>query len=223
MSFYVSGSYSEDLARFRTAFVAVILLILASCTSTGIQEGEMAGQQSTSAAAEQQAMTAEALEAQRLADLRKREKAKAAEEAKLQARRDRVRARREEAAKAKAEEERVIAAQAAKVQEEQRIRQAQEQELAVAEAERQAKLARISELEAQIRGSESSSGDDEARVTVLNEAVSVAEELLDALADEQLKYENTDDSGNTVEPLAKDVLEQLESRKNELVGRVGSQ
>ena len=40
--------------------------------------------------------------------------------------------------------------------------------------------------------------------------LTVAEELLDALAYEQSKYEDTDASGNTVEPLAKETLAELE-------------
>lgn len=224
MSFDVSRTYSSGLARVRPVIAIAMLLLVASCTSTGVPEGETATSRSATVNVQPAApMTAEAIEAQRLADLRKREEAKAAEEAKLQARRDRVKARREEAARIKAEEEQAIAAQMEREQQELQARRAEEQKLAAALAEREAKLARISQLEAQITESENTSNDDEARVTVLNEAVTVAEELLDALADEQVKYEATDESGNTVEPLAKDALEQLEARKNELVGRVNSQ
>ena len=45
----------------------------------------------------------------------------------------------------------------------------------------------------------------------------VAEELLDVLTTEQAKYERTDDYGNTLEPLAKELIAELEARKDSLV------
>ena len=41
--------------------------------------------------------------------------------------------------------------------------------------------------------------------------------------DEQDKYENTDAAGNTLEPLAKDLIAELESRKDELLRQSNSQ
>ena len=57
---------------------------------------------------------------------------------------------------------------------------------------------------------------------MLARAVETAEELLTTLAEEQAKYPNTDEMGNTVEPLAKELIAELESRKNELVRQANS-
>ena len=51
----------------------------------------------------------------------------------------------------------------------------------------------------------------------------MAEELLQMLIAEQSKYENTDANGNTVNPLSKDLIAELEARKNELVRQSQSQ
>ncbi|MBL6817536.1 MAG: hypothetical protein ISQ58_10455, partial [Pseudomonadales bacterium] len=50
-----------------------------------------------------------------------------------------------------------------------------------------------------------------------------AEDSLEALADEVAKYESTDETGNTLDPLAKDLIAELEARKNELVERARAQ
>ena len=65
--------------------------------------------------------------------------------------------------------------------------------------------------------------DEETRTDNLAEAVEVAEELLAVLTEEQDKYENTDAAGNTLEPLAKDLIAELESRKDELLRQSNSQ
>jgi hypothetical protein len=57
----------------------------------------------------------------------------------------------------------------------------------------------------------------------LQEAKLVAEELLEILSAEQAKYENIDATGYTVEPLAKDLIAELEARKESLVRQVQSQ
>jgi hypothetical protein len=77
-------------------------------------------------------------------------------------------------------------------------------------------------LEQQIASIETEVGEEESRVTTLTRAIETAEELLTTLAAEQVKYENTDDQGNTVEPLAKELIAELESRKNELVRQANS-
>ena len=64
---------------------------------------------------------------------------------------------------------------------------------------------------------------DEVASAILQEAILVAEELLQILIAEQSKYENTDSNGNTVNPLSKDLIAELEARKNELVRQSQSQ
>ena len=60
---------------------------------------------------------------------------------------------------------------------------------------------------------------DEDRAVIMAEALTVAEELLNVLSNEQDKYENTDEQGNTVEPLEKELIAELEERKDDLVSR----
>ena len=55
------------------------------------------------------------------------------------------------------------------------------------------------------------------------EAIAVAEQLLDVLTEEQVKYEDTDADGNTVQPLSKELIAELENIKNDLVRQVNSQ
>jgi hypothetical protein len=49
------------------------------------------------------------------------------------------------------------------------------------------------------------------------EAIQVAEELVEVLAEEQAKYENVDAAGNLLEPLAQDLIADLEARRTSLV------
>lgn len=205
-----------SLARIRAIIAMSMLVVLASCASNGAREAEIALQEAEVIAAQEEAV--------RLAEQTERQRvAQKAEEALLKARRDRVIARREEAEKIKAQEAQLLAEQAEKVEQERQARQVKEQEVVAAAARRQDKMDRITELESLISRSENDSGIDEASLMALNEAINVAEDLLDALATEQTKYENTDDSGNTVEPLAKGLIAELESRKNDLVSRSRSQ
>ena len=95
--------------------------------------------------------------------------------------------------------------------------------IAAAESERQEKLNRIAMLEQQIATIQEQTSTDEERTVVLQQAILAAEELLDALAVEAAKYESTDESGNTLEPLAKDMLAELEARTNDLVQRARAQ
>lgn len=213
-----------SLARIRAIIALSMLLVLASCASSGAREAEIALQEAEAVAAlEEVARLAEETESARAFQMNRQKREQEAEEAMLQARRDRVKARRDEAAKIKMQEAQLLAEQAEEVEQQQKIRQAREQEIVAIAALRQAKMDRITELESLISRTGDDSGSDEASVMALNEAIEVAEDLLDALATEQTKYENTDASGNTVEPLAKSLITELESRKNDLVSRSRSQ
>lgn len=214
--FILAGQMSG--AKVRATVAVLILLMLASCASSGAREAEIAAQEAAEVAAQQEAArVAEEQERQRVAEMRRQREAREAEQARLQAQRQREREEREREEQMLAEQAR-LAAERAERQE--RARQA---EIAAAAAERQAKLDKISELEAQIASTQSRSSNDESSAIALGEAVVVAENLLDMLADEQAKYENTDEAGNTVEPLAKEQIAELEALKNELVGRARSQ
>jgi hypothetical protein len=206
-----------SLARIRAVAAVLMLMVLASCASNGAREAEIALQEAEMVAASEASAKAMA-QARRESVAQMNRQKEEAEQARLQARRDKEQARRVEAEKIKAQEVQMLAAKA-----EQQARQAREQEIAAAAARRQAKIERITELESLISRTENNSGADEASVVALNEAINVAEDLLDALATEQTKYENTDATGNTVEPLAKSLIAELESRKNDLVSRSLSQ
>jgi chromosome segregation ATPase len=206
-------SATNSAAKIRAVVATVLLLVLASCVSQATKDAEMAVVEAERVALEQAA-------AQVVADQAR------AREAELQAQRDRMaaeRARVEEArqrqlaqAKARADAER---------EEQEAIAQAERDRRAViaaAEAQRQDRLDRITALEQQIASIETEVGEEESRVTTLTRAIETTEELLTTLADEQAKYENTDGQGNTVEPLAKELIAELESRKNELVRQANS-
>jgi colicin import membrane protein len=210
-----------SLARIRAIIAVSMLLVLASCASSGLREGEIAAQEAEVMTAEAEtARLAEEATREQAARMRRQADEQEAEEAMLQARRDRVKVRRAQRERIKMQEAELRTEQAAK---DQQSRQARQQELAALAARRQAKMDRIAELELLILQTGNQSGADEASVMALNEAINVAEDLLDALAMEQTKYEDTDAFGNTVEPLAKSLIAELESRKNELVSRSRSQ
>ena len=67
---------------------------------------------------------------------------------------------------------------------------------------------------------EATTGQDDPRTAVLQEAILVAEEVLEGLTAEQAKYETTDEQGNTIEPLAKDQIAELQARKDDLLRQV---
>ena len=198
-------------SKSRAILVTVAMLTLASCASQGAREAELAAVEAERIAMEQEAaQVAVEQERARAAQLQ-REQAEA-ERARVQAQRDRQLAE----ARARAEAERQVAEA-----EEQRERERLAAIVAV-EAQRQEKLDRIAALEQQIASIQTDVVDEESRTASLAQAVEVAEELLVVLEDEQNKYENTDEAGNTLEPLAKDLIAELESRKDELLRQSNS-
>ena len=187
-------------AKIRAVAATLMLLVLASCASQASREAEIAGVEAERLAIEKEAVQLAADQA-RAAELQLQRDRGAAERARVEE--ARVRQIAEARARADAERERRAV-------------------IAAAEAERQDRLDRITALEQQIASIETEVGEEESRVTTLTRAIETAEELLTTLAAEQVKYENTDDQGNTVEPLAKELIAELESRKNELVRQANS-
>jgi len=188
--------------------LAVALSALQSCASQAAMEAEQA--------AADQARIAAAQETARIAAEESRER-EAAEQRERQARiaeQQRIEAeRRQQAEIAQREAD-------ARAREQARIREQQQQEaesLAQAAQERERKLARIAELENQIADLQSSVVDSDDANALYREAILVAEELVDVLTNEQTKYDNVDDQGNLLEPLAKDLIGELEDRKDSLV------
>jgi hypothetical protein len=114
-----------------------------------------------------------------------------------------------------------VARAAAELEAEQRAREAaelqrQQQQTEVARLQQQ-QQARIAELERQLAATEETASRREQANARLIQAITAAEELLQMLASEQLKYNNVDAGGNTVEPLQKALISELEARKNALV------
>lgn len=201
-------------ATIRTLPGLLLLMVLASCASEGARNAELAAQEAARVAKEQESTSqAQAQERVRAADLQRQRRALAAEQARLQA-----------------QLEQQAAEEQARVEQEQRQREATErrerERLAVAaEAaqERQERLDRINALEQQIAAIRSDISDDEANIDLLQQAIVVAEELLSALDTEQAKYDDTDAEGNPAQPLAKELIAEIEARKDALISQIGAQ
>ena len=199
----------------RSCLALVLALSLGSCASRAAIEVDLAGQETERVAAEQEVVRiAQEQERARALELDRQREAQVIERARLQAERDRqvIEARNEEEQRRQEEAERREQARLAEIE-------AAEAE----EIERRVKLARISSLEQQITMIQAEASRDEVASAILQEAILVAEELLQILIEEQSKYENTDSNGNTVNPLSKDLIAELEARKNELVRQSQSQ
>lgn len=177
------------------------LLGLAACAGQrGEQEALLAQQE----AAAQAAALAE------LADMARLE-AERNEQA-VRAELERVRLENEAMAVARAAAEREAEQRAREAAELQR--QQQQTEVARLKQEQQG---RIAELERQLAATEETASRREQANARLIQAITAAEELLQMLASEQLKYNDVDADGNTVEPLQKALISELEARKNALV------
>jgi len=79
------------------------------------------------------------------------------------------------------------------------------------------------QLEQQIAAIQTEADKNDAVSAILQETILVAEELLQVLITEQTKYENTDAEGNTMDLLSKDLIAELEVRKNNLLRQTQSQ
>lgn len=198
----------------RTLLGLTLMAALASCASEGARNAEMAAEEANRVAAAQEAARLEQEEARaRAAEERAQREREQAELARQQEQRER------EAAVARARAD----AEQRRQEEAERREQARLAALAEAAARRQEKLDRISELEQQIAAIRTEISDDEATIELLQEAILVAEELLGALDTEQAKYDETDTTGNTVEPLAKELIAEIEARKDALLSQINSQ
>lgn len=198
-------------AKMRAGFAILLLVFLASCASSGAKEAEIAAEQAAVIAAqEEEARIALQQEEMKAAEMQRQREAQEAERRRLQAQ-----------AELRAEQERARVEQARLAQEEAQ-RAAMERQAALA-AQRKAKEDRIAELETLLAEVESATQSDESTTVMLGEAVAVSEDLLDALSAELAKYDETDELGNTVVPLAKERITELETRKNDLMRQIGAQ
>ena len=205
-----SGSGLSRQAPGRPLVFGVLLSVLAACSSQSAREAAVAEAEVANMAAEQAAareaaeierQQAEAEERRRLAEAEERERRRLAQErqaAEVEARAEAQRLAREQAERAERERRAAVAA---------------------ARAERQEKMDRIAALEQQIADIQAELDSDSEQALIMQQAIAAAEELLAALTAEVAKYELTDESGNTIEPLSKDLIVELEARKDELVER----
>ena len=194
-------------AIIRAVVATLLLLVLASCVSQAMKNAEIAVVEAERVAAAQ-VLTDQ--ERARAAELQAQRELAVAERARV----EEVKQRQLVEAKARVDAER---------EEQEAIAQAErDRRAAIAAAQRQDRLDRITALEQQIASIETEVGEEESRASTLTRAIQTAEELLTTLTAEQTKYENTDELGNTVEPLEKELIAELESVKNELVRQANS-
>ena len=176
--------------------IILAALFLASCGSTGgSQIISSTGSTSTSESERQAILEQQRVLAEERALVREQEVlvAERIAEAVRLAQQEQERAQRE-AARQEAERQRELAS-----------RRAQEQARIVA-----AQQARVDELSAQIAANANETENLEAANAVLRQAVAAAEQLTDALAAEEVKYNNTDPvSGEPLESLDSERLDQL--------------
>lgn len=196
-------------AKIRAVVATLLLLVLASCVSQAIKDAEIAVVEAERMAAAQVVADQERA---RAAELQAQRELAAAERARV----EEVKQRQLAEAKARADAEREEQEAIAQAERDRRVA------IAAAEAQRQDRLDRITALEQQIASIETEVGEEESRASTLTRAIQTAEELLTTLTAEQTKYENTDELGNTVEPLEKELIAELESVKNELVRQANS-
>ena len=207
------ASNSRILVRANKKGFLVLILLFVGCSSQTVRQAEVVAREAERAVAEQEIAriaieeerVREAEARERIALEERRREAEAAERERIALER-----RRQEV---EAEEREIAEANRRRREETEQL----EQERAMALAERQEKLELIARLEAQITVIQSDLAQNDATVAVLQEAILAAEELLDTLMIEQTKYESTDNLGNTLEPLAKDLIGDLEARMNDLV------
>ena len=191
--------------------------IIGACSSNLGRNVDLANQNAERAATQQAlARAAQQKEQQRaLEEEREREEIEIA----------RIRQEEAEKAKLEAERKRLAESEQRRFEVEQRRRaeeiaaqlRRQEMEALVAvTAERDGKLARISELENQLNEIQLEVNNNDEAISALQSAISAAEELLEMLTEEQEKYEDIDEAGFPRTPLAKELLSELESRRDML-------
>jgi hypothetical protein len=109
-----------------------------------------------------------------------------------------------------------------KVEAEQQQQREEERErsYSLAIVEQKQKMELVAQLEAQVILVQSALIQEEASIDSLREAILAAENLLAVLIAEQAKYENIDAFGETLEPLAKSLISELEARLEDLTQQV---
>ena len=201
-------------------FILFFASMLSACSTTLSRNAESAVQDADRIATQQVlARAAREKEQQRvLEEERVRREAAATRARQVEEEQRRRREQDAESERLAEAEQRRIEAEAerrADAQQEQ-MRQEELELLAAATNERDSKLVRVLELENRLSDIQLEVSDSEATISALQAAIGAAQELLEVLTTEQAKYEDIDESGFTRQPLAKELIMELESRRDEL-------
>jgi uncharacterized lipoprotein YajG len=191
-----NGNFTAPSLRL---LLGVLVLVLAGCAASG----DSAPQTPDQAAISEEQRAAKVTAVSRAAEERAR--LEVAQQA----------AREREAQARQAAEQQARVEEAARAEREQQARASEQQRLAAERSQRE-QQARIAELEAEIASARARTENVTAANGKLEEAIATAEELLKVLAAEQLKYSTTNSAGQLAEPLQKDLIADLESRKDSL-------
>ena len=211
----------------RMVLMMIVASMLSACNTSLSRNAELAAQ-GAERTSTQQALA-------RAAQEKEQQRALEEEQVRREAAADRARQDEEERRRTleqEAERQRLVEAERLRIEVEekqqaaalqQQIRQEELELLAAATAERDRKLIRISELENQLNDIQLEVSNSEASISALQAAIEAAEELLQVLTSEQVKYEDINESGYTRQPLAKELIIELESRRDELARQAVSQ
>ena len=208
------GSGLCRLLHWRSLVFVVLLPILTACGSQLARGGATAEVGAAGTAVDQAAPKRVAGVESELSEAEGRELQAEAEERKLQAEAEERERRRLVQERQKIEAEARAEAQRLAREEAERERRAA---IAEARAQRKEKLDRVAALEQRIVEIQAEIGLDSEKASLMQQAITAAVELMDALTAEVAKYELTDETGNTLEPLAKDLIAELKARKDKLV------
>ena len=212
-----------------TGLIILAVLFLASCGSTGSQTVSTSGSTSTAEAERQEILEQQRVLAEERA--RQREAAQSDESQSVSAAEEarQVAIEAERLAERRVEEERLSQENARREAEETARQEAvRQRELAARRAQEQASIvaaqqARVDELRAQIAAIDGEAESLDAANAVLKQAVAAAEQLTDALAEEEDKYNNTDPvTGEPLEALDSDRLDQLAEEVSSLSNQAES-
>ena len=206
--------YISDLHLSKRSMFALALFLLMSCSTQVVQKG-ISGANDSEDLSEEKTSSAELARLTGIEERRAQDEALERERIALAEQREateRERIASEERRQA-AENEARLRVQAER---EQQREEERDRSYSLAVAEQEQKIELVTQLEAQVTIVQSALAQDEASIDSLREAILAAEDLLAVLITEQAKYENIDAFGETLEPLAKSLISELEARLENL-------
>ena len=204
---------AENLRFYRLLLSLLFSILVSGCGSAGAARQTEIDAQSTADSASRQ-MEQAALQA---------EEERQAVAQRLQTEREALEQRRRQDAEinARVAAARLAAEQLAAQQAQVEAEQQRQRLLAEQQREFQAQNERLAQLEREIEDSRTQTQTQTLANAKLAEAILAAEELLLMLNAEQAKYGDLDDQGVPRDPLQKQLINELEARKNSLVQEAG--